>query len=373
MIKKILIIFLLAIILPLNVSAYNQEEFLNEQYRLSGADKLDESLPDEVKEYIEQYNIEIFNLSQPNELKPENVFSHILNFVKSKASSPLKSAGCVLAIILIRGILGSVEFTEKSGLAVEYAVVLSSVAVICTPILSVISASINAMKGCAVFMTAFIPVFGVISASSGAVATSTAASGILLTASQAVSWIAGFVVAPLLGGYLSLSIASIVSPSVQNSGIAEGIKKTSFWIMSLVTTIFVGILSLQTAITSSSDNLASKTAKFILGTAVPVAGTALSEALNTVTASMGILKASVGIYGVIAVSFIFLPIMLELLLWRICLIVNAAIGDLISVKSVPSLLRSVETVISVLTGIVLLTAAMFIISLSIVISAGGKV
>jgi len=195
-------------------------------------------------------------------------------------------------------------------------------------------------------------------------------STLLLGASQTVSYISNFVVVPLLGGYMAISLASSVSPIISRSGIAEGIKKLSFWIMSLMTTLFVGILSIQTAVNASADTLSLKTAKFIIGSSVPVAGTVLSEALTTVTASMGLLKSTVGVYGVIACCAIFLPLIAELLIWRVMLLLTVCVSDLFSLSQISAMLRCVDTVMSVITGIILLTCAMFVISLTVVVTVG---
>ena len=232
------------------------------------------------------------------------------------------------------------------------------------------TASANAMRGCTVFMTSFVPVFAAVVASSGAAVTAVSMSSLLLGATQVVSYISNFAVMPLMSGYLSISIAAGVSPILNKSGIADGIKKVSFWIMALLTTVFVGILSIQTAVAASAETLTVRTAKFLIGSSVPVAGTALAEALTTVTASVGLLKSSVGIYGVVACVVIFLPLLAELFMWRVVLNITSAVSDLFSVGKISLLLRSVDSVLAVLMGIILLTLAMFVISLAVVITAG---
>ena len=52
------------------------------------------------------------------------------------------------------------------------------------------------------------------------------------------------------------------------------------------------------------------------------------------------------------------------------LVLNAVVSDLFSLPKISGLLRSVDTVISVIIGIILLTSAMFVISLGIVVSSG---
>jgi stage III sporulation protein AE len=373
MIKRILTLIFLLFLFSFQVSAESTsaDEFYYNQYKSSGADELEGYLPEETREYFKDNNIDPLKSGWTDSLEPKNVFTHILSFLKSGAKGPFASGSVIIAMILVSSALNGMDIKGASSVATGYAVSLTAAASVITPIFSVISAGANALKGCAAFMVAFVPVFAVIVASSGATATSASMSGLLLGACQAVNLIADFVIMPLMGGYLAISIASNVSPLVENSGLASGIKKICYWVMSLLTTVFLGILSIQTAVNASADTLSLKTAKFIIGSSVPMAGTALSEALTTVTASMGMLKTTVGIYGVIACAAVFLPILAELVLWRITFNITATISDLMSVPKISSVLRSADTVLSVLIGIILLTAAMFIISLGVVLAAGG--
>ncbi len=373
MIKRFLTLIFLLFLFSFQVSAESTsaDEFYYNQYKSSGADELEGYLPEETREYFKDNNIDPLKSGWTDSLEPKNVFTHILSFLKSGAKGPFAAGSVIVAIILVSSALNGMDIRGASSVATGYAVSLTAAAAVITPIFSVISAGANALKGCAAFMLAFVPVFAVIVASSGAAATSASMSGLLLGACQAVNLIADFVIMPLMGGYLAISIASNVSPLVENSGLASGIKKICYWVMSLLTTVFLGILSIQTAVNASADTLSLKTAKFIIGSSVPMAGTALSEALTTVTASMGMLKTTVGIYGVIACAAVFLPILAELVLWRITFNITATISDLMSVPKISSVLRSADTVLSVLIGIILLTAAMFIISLGVVLAAGG--
>lgn len=373
MIKRFLTLIFLLFLFSFQVSAESTsaDEFYYNQYKSSGADELEGYLPEETREYFKDNNIDPLKSGWTDSLEPKNVFTHILSFLKSGAKGPFAAGSVIVAIILVSSALNGMDIRGASSVSTGYAVSLTAAASVITPIFSVISAGANALKGCAAFMVAFVPVFAVIVASSGAAATSASMSGLLLGACQAVNLIADFVIMPLMGGYLAISIASNVSPLVENSGLASGIKKICYWVMSLLTTVFLGILSIQTAVNASADTLSLKTAKFIIGSSVPMAGTALSEALTTVTASMGMLKTTVGIYGVIACAAVFLPILAELVLWRITFNITATISDLMSVPKISSVLRSADTVLSVLIGIILLTAAMFIISLGVVLAAGG--
>lgn len=370
MIKKLIFIVIFIFCFSVSVSAETeaQNDFYKQQYDLSGAEELNNYLPDETRDFMKENEIIPEADILGDAASAENVFTHIWGFLTSGAKKPLLSGTGILAIILISAAIDGWS-TNASALSTQYATAISAVAVIAAPVTAVITAAVSAMKGCTVFMTAFIPIFAGVTAASGSAATSVSMSSLLLGASEAVSFIANFIVIPLMSGYLAITIATSISPVISKTGIADGIKKLAFWIMSLTSTIFIGILSIQTALNSAADNLGTRTAKFIIGSAVPIAGTALSEALTTVTSAMGTLRATIGIYGVIACLAIFLPLLAELFLWRIMLNLTSGASELFSQGKISSLLRSIDSVMSVLMGIILLTLAVFIISLTIVVGS----
>ena len=344
------------------------EEFYAEQYKNSGAEDLEDNLPDSAKDYFSENGIAPSDYNWVNSLSAESVFHHILNFISSGAKAPLRAGAGIIAIILISAALSAVEIKSSAVNAAVFAAAAASAAVIAVPVSSVINTSVNALKGIGMFMLSFIPVFAVILAASGAAVTAASMSALLLAAAETVTYISSFTVLPLMGGYLTISLSGAVSPLIRKSGIGETVKKLAFWIMAFISAVFVGILGIQTAVNASADTLASKTAKFIIGSSVPVAGGVLSEAMNTVTASMGVLKSSIGIYGAFACAVTLLPLVIELLIWRAVLLVSAALSEIFSLGEIAGLLRAVDSMISVLIGIILLVGAMFVISLATVVT-----
>lgn len=370
-IKVVSCVLLLLAIFSFSVSAQDADtdSIYKEQYDLSGADKLSSSLPHNTQEHLEEIGINAADYNWVNAVSVKSVFSHIFEVIKTGAKTPLTVGAALVSIILISAAFNSAADGNSASLSASFATALSSAAVLINPLFAVISNTVGVLKAITVFMSAFIPVFAGIVAAGGGALSAVSMSAVLLGATNLISYIASFVVVPLLCGYLSLSIASSVSPLVAKTGIADGIKQLSLWIMSLLSTVFIGILSIQTSVNAAADTLGLKTAKFVLGSAVPVAGTALSEALATVTASMGLLRSSVGIYAVYCCVAIILPFLLELLLWKLMLTVISAISELFSATALSSLLKSVNTVVTVTIGIILLTAVLFIISLAVVTGA----
>ncbi len=372
--RKIIVSIILCLLFSFTASAEEASDsnFLKEQAEQFGVGDLENYLPEENREYFEENEIKPDQNEWINNFSIGRVFGDLWTAVTKKTKAPFATGGLILAIVLLNGLLSTMDNSISSGTA-GFAMAAASAAVITGPLLSVIGTAVNVMQSVSVFMTAFVPVFAVVVAASGQAATSVSMSGLLLGASQVVEIVANHFVVPLMCGYLSVNIASSVSPLLAKSSIAESLKKISFWVMSLMTTVFLGVLSIQTTISASGDSLTMRTTRFIIGSSVPVAGTVLSEALTTVTASLGVLKTSVAIYGVVACAVLFLPLLLELLLWRLVLNITSAISGILSADGMVKLLKSADDSLAVLCGIILLTGALFIISLTVVVSVGKSV
>lgn len=346
------------------------EDIYGEQYAFSGADSLKDALTGDARDYFEENGIDPADPGWVNTFTGENVFSHIFGFLKSGARTPLRAGAALLGIILITAAFSAVSRESGAFVPAVYASTLAAAAVVAAPVFAAISAAANAVRGIGVFMLAFVPVFAGVVALSGGTVTAVSMSALLLGAAEAVASVSAFAVLPFMGGYLAMSVCAGVSPLVAKSGVAEGVRKLAVWLMTFVSTVFVGILGIQTAVNSAADTVTMKTARFLLGTSVPVAGTALAEAVSTLTASLSLLRSSVGIYGVAAVAVILLPVLAELTVWRGVLTACAAAADLFSLPRLSGVLRAVDAMLSLLLGILLMTGAVFIVSLTVVVTFG---
>lgn len=363
--KKIIVILIL-IILPA-MPVYAADEIYNEEFEASGAGELSYYLTDDARDYIDENGIDPSNSDWVQNFTAQNVFSHIFELLSGGIKTPLKIGGLALGLIVLTSAFTAFSvFPSKNTQMVS---VLCIALCVASPVWKTVSAAVEAVRGSSGFMLCFVPVFAGIVAASGGTVSAVSMSALLLGAAEVVSAVAAFAILPLMGSYLAMSLCTSVSPLSDNNDIAEGIRRIAFWILSFITTVFIGILGIQTAVNSAADTLALKAGKFIIGTAIPIGGAALSEAASTVTASLSLLRSSVGIYGIVALAAILLPIVVEMLIWRLVLFFCSTVSSQFSATSVTKLLKAVDMMLSLLVGVVLLTGAMFIISLTVVVTA----
>ena len=365
--KAVCILICLFLLSNVFVSAQTEYE---KEYNTFVGDKTDALLTPEIKSFLYDNGIDPSNEKWVNNIDAENVFSYIISLFKGGLKKPLKTFLVLVSICLLLSLFSN--FFENYGINTSsVAATLCTVSVLSPVLWESVVYGVDCVKMCAVFMSGFVPVFAIVTAASGKALTAASMSGLIILSADFVSYTAGYFVLPLTGGYFAVSICSAVSPILKNTDMASLIKKVSLWVLSLVSTVFLGILSIQTIVNTASDNVALKTAKFILGTSVPVAGSALSEAVTGVAASVSLLQSSVGIYAVVVLLVITLPIIINLILWRFFLNLATALSQIFSSISVSSILKAADGVCTVVLSAVLLTLFVFVISLAVVIKAGG--
>ena len=361
--KRILITLLVAFMFCVPVQA---EEIYQEHYEQSGAETLKESLTDEVKGFLEKENIDMKESDWVNKITAGNIFTEIFSFLKDGFKKTFKSGLAMFGVIVIFTAALGMESMKQYQKLISYVFAPICVLIIFTPLFSLIDSVVSAVKAGSVFMLSFVPLYAGILTVGGYAATATGMSFLLLFAAEAVSMISSFVIVSLMSCYLSIGLISGISQNGSSVALGELIKKAAMWMLSITLTVFLGLLSIQTAVNSSADGLGMRTAKFVIGSFLPVAGGAISESLTTVTAAVKLLKSSVGMYGVVAICLTLLPIVLEMLVWRITMFLLTAAEGLFGVKLGTDIFKSVDYVLSVLIGVMLFCAGLFVISLAIV-------
>ena len=366
--KKLILILLFMLVFAIPAKA---EGLYSEQFDASGAGDINDLLSDGAAEILEDMEIDPRDPEWVNNLGAENVFSKLVSFFKDGARAPLKAGFTMLAFLLVTAAAGTFEGLRLHENTVSYVFALASAAIFVSPIVSFISVCGSAVKGITTLMAGFIPVLAGILTASGKGLTASGMSFMLLAATSAVSNIASFVVLPLMNCYLGVGLAGSVAPIGGVNRLGEGIKKTALWSLSLILTLFIGILSVQTGVNRAADGLGVKTAKFMIGSFVPVAGGALSESLTTLLGSLNLLKTSFGMFGAVAVAVTVLPVLIELIIWRMVIYALTVAAETLGVKNRLDILVAADSVLAVLLGVLLFTAALFIISLAVVAGGGN--
>ena len=122
---------------------------------------------------------------------------------------------------------------------------------------------------------------------------------------------------------------------------------------------------------SRADILGIRSARFVINSVVPVIGASISEGLVSIQSYSSLIKSSVGIVGIIAVMFVFLPSIIEVAVWRLTVTLCAVVSDVFGDSGISLVLSSFKDALLLANVILILSAVTTVISIGILIAAGG--
>lgn len=375
--KKIvymLILIVVIIFLPLKARAQEQTSITDEL----GIDTeiVDDSIPPEVKNFIDEKNISVENTDTMTEITPLEVLAYIWDIFKDNLTKPLQILASLLAIMLISVIVNNMEdsLSNKSTSGMFGVIsVLISVGLISDSVSSCIDTASETLTSGSQFMIGYVPVFAGITASSGSVTSATAYNLLVILVSQGAAQIFADIIVPVLSLCMAVGIIEAINPEFRLSGITEGIKKGVTFVIGFVMVVFIGLMSLQSIIGASADTLGVKAAKYMVANWIPFIGGAIADTYTTVKHSLGLLRGGAGFLGIAVVFMIVVPPLIEIIAMRMIFSIADIISDLFSVPQIKILLKNTGWILSITFSILICFSVMFIISTTMLMLVGLNV
>ncbi|HHZ05689.1 MAG TPA: stage III sporulation protein AE [Clostridiales bacterium] len=350
------------------------DDIYNSQLENSKAKDLLDELPGDAQKELDNLKVSKPDWRQLNSLSFMDIFTSIMRMIGEQSITPLNSMSKVLAIILLCALLESFKTTFSSGPLGGALGVVSTICIcgiIIYPISNTIAMGAAVVNSSASFMFMYIPIMVGLMVSCGQPVTGASYYSMMMGASTVVSQIASKILVPLLNVFLGISVVGAVSPKINLSGVCSLISKVVKWVLTFIMSIFVTMLTMQTIIGTSADSTGVRAARFAISSFVPLVGGALSEAFQTVQGCMRLLKSGVGVFAILGTAVMYLPAVIQCLLWLITINLCAAAGDVFGLSVPCTLLRASGKVLSTMLAILLCCMVIFIISTTIVVSIGG--
>ncbi len=218
-----------------------------------------------------------------------------------------------------------------------------------------LSLACTAISVCADFVFAFVPVFCIIVAASGNTVAAFSTNTMLLSLAQTLNYISKNIFVPLTNCFLAI-------------GICSGLRSE----LSMAAAFFVSVLSIKTAVASRADAIGLRSIRFAINSVVPVIGSAISEGLLSIQSYSSLIRSSVGVVGIIAVALVFMPAIIEVVLWRFFLSLSSLVSDVFGDKSVSLVIKAFADAMLIMNVILILSMVTTIISIGILIAAKGS-
>lgn len=362
-IRRIVAFFLAVIIFMLFSPVAFADELSEYTYELE--ESAGNNLPQDVKDELSDMDISLTNPESLANLSVEKLWELVKDSFVQGILNPLSLLGKLIGIMLICSIASSLSDDKShSDKILETVAALATIGVTYEYLSEALAAVVEMLTSLGGFMVSYVPVFvSVVTASSAALS----ASGYyvaLLALCEVVAIAANKILPAISSVIIATSIAESVSP-LNDCTFATAVKKVTNRVIAFLSTIFVGVLSINSIVGASADSVAVRSAKFAASSFVPVIGSAVAEAYTTVRGSLSLVRSATGAFGIIAVVFIALRPIMSAAGLSLVVYIAKEIAELFSLKAPKAFLKGMNELMSVLLTASILLSLMFVISTAV--------
>ena len=372
--KKFVTIFIILIcIFYMNISlADTEDDVINSQMDSFNISCFINEANKYSNEILKDINIkDLLNDAIKGELNTNQLLKNIFPLLGNEIKDALKVMGSILIIVLIHSVFKSISdnLNNKSVSQITYYVQYILIAtVIMTNFSSIISMTKEAVGNMISFIQLLFPLLMTLMLASGSVVSVNLIQPIILFIINLISNIFQSIIITIVLVGTALAIVSKISDKIQIDKLSKFVKSSAVWVIGILLTIFVGVLSVEGTLGSSVDGITAKTAKAAVSSFIPVVGKVLGDAVDTVIGCSVILKNAIGIVGVIIVIAICITPILKLAVITIIYHLTAAICEPIADSKIVSLISQMADTFKILLAIVCSISVMLIIGITLVIN-----
>ena len=371
--KKVVFTIILILILGTNISfADTEDDVINSQMDSFNISNFINEANKYTEDILEDIDIgELLNNAIKGEIDNNELLKNIFPLLGEEIKEAIKVMVSIIVIVLIHSVFKSISdnLNNKSVSQITYYV---QYILIATVIMNNFSNIITLLKDTITNMTGFLqslfPILMSLMLASGSVVSVNMIQPIILFIINLISNIFQTIIIPAVLIGTALAIVSKISDRIQIDKLSKFIKSSSVWVIGILLTIFVGVLSIEGTLGSSVDGITAKTAKAAVSSFIPVVGKVLGDAVDTVIGCSSILKNAIGIVGVIVVIAICILPIIKLAVITIIYHLTAAICEPIADSRVISLISQMADTFKILLAILCATSVMMIIGVTLVIN-----
>ncbi len=377
--KRRFMMFLIAFLFMFFISpiSYAEEEAASQEEILSSQqDSLNiSSFIKEAQKYttdtFEDLDLgELFSSAITGNVDNETLLKAFSKMIGKEVVSCINILGSIVIIIIIHSILKSIsEGLENKSISqityyVQYILIVTLIMKNFADILTMVRTSIDSLVG---FMNSLVPLLVTLMLTTGNIASAGITEPIILFI---ITFIGNFITTVLIPFILIanvLGIVSKVSPRVQVDKLSKFFNSSVVWVLGIVLTIFVGVLSIEGSLSSTVDGITAKTAKAAVTNFIPVVGKILGDAVDTVIGCSNVLKNAVGIVGVIVIVCICIGPIIKLAVLMALYYLAGAICQPIADEKIVKLLDQMGDTFKMLLAIMCSVSVMLIVGTTLVI------
>lgn len=380
--KKILIILLFLICLPISVQA--------SQIGTMGTTTIGEKEEKEISnlyDYISDVKTkyEIFNDMDPRTFVEEfmktgengfsfkNISNYIIKFTFKEVFASMQIIGSLMIIAIVCALLNNLQsaFNNESLSNIAYFACYGVMIVLITKSFYIgVELAKNTILAMSDFMAALMPVLMMLLASVGGFTQAALLDPVIMGFATVSSRIYVDILIPIIFMSFVLQFVKNISSDYKIDNLTKLLKQIAIWVQGIVMTVFIAVITLRSIAAKTIDQVTIKTAKFAVDTFVPVVGKCLSDAISTVAGYSLLLKNAISGLGLVILIIIVLFPIIKLLIMAFLYKVAAALIEPVSDSRTVDCINSVGDSIILLMSCVISVSVMFFIMVAIIASTG---
>ena len=305
----------------------------------------------------------------------DTVFQYILDLIFSGVKEVLPIFILVLIIAILCGLIQNFRPNfASSGVndIVLFACFSSIILLLSNQIINLWQNGQNAINNIAILTEIMSPIIITLMLSSGGNVSATVYSPTVAFLVQVVVNIILNFIFPLIGIILILSLLNSLSSSIKLNKSVDFLYSIFKWVIGITTTVFGVFISIQGITSATFDGVSLKAAKYAISNSIPMIGGFLGGGFDFVVAGSILIKNAIGISVVVALFYIVLTPIIQILIFSLLLKFVGALVEPISDSRISAFCFSMSKCLSyVLITILLVGLMLFIMVLLMTMSANA--
>lgn len=371
--KKIIIITMIFLGVINIVSA---EEFAQNSVKESIGQNFEmDSYLSTMNGYIESSGIDNIDLTEvarslisTDGLDYKGIITKIIVAFSKEFVSTIKSVTSIFIIIVIMSILSSLDIEDKGDITsmARLACFIAVATITVLNFIEIMKMFKNVVSTLTTIMQVVSPFLMSLLIATGAVTTTGIIQPLLLFISSFIGFLVNYIVFPFFTISVAFNIVSRISENMRFDKLSNMFSKSAIWLIGVLLTLFLGVLSVEGSISTSVDSLAVKTTQSAVSNFIPVVGKFFSDSFETVvgaTKIIGKVGGSIGIIATIIVAMV--PILKILSVTIIYQLLVALIEPICIDNQISKYLQGFATLYKNLLGILIGIVILFVIATGI--------
>ncbi len=229
----------------------------------------------------------------------------------------------------------------------------------------------NAIAGMTSFTKEFFPLMIAMLTALGGLTSAAILSPATIFLTTGISLFYNSFILPMIIVLTVFTLINNFSSTIKLSGFCSLIKTIIKWAIGISFTIFLGIISIQGLLGSTFDGISIKTAKYTIDKLVPIIGGMFSDTVDVLISCTLLIKNAIGIAGIIIIAGIVITPVFAILAHYFLFKLSGAVLEPVAGEKLSKFASDSADVLLILFAAVLASAAMFFITIAVLIGAGN--